>query len=76
MKFIEKESFKLLKMNDLNYPCKLLHDEWFKLSIRFIEDLLKINDSNYWRWMIQIIEDERFRLSIRFIDDDLLKMND
>jgi hypothetical protein len=37
----------------------LLEDEWFKL--------LKMNDSDHWRWMIQIIEDEWFKL---------LKMND
>jgi hypothetical protein len=76
--------------------------QWFRLSIKFIEDewlkllkmndqeLLKINDSNYWRWMIkiiheiihkiywrwmiQVIEDEWLKLSIRFIDDEWFKL--
>jgi hypothetical protein len=52
---------------------KIIEDDRLWLSIRFIEDewfrLLKMNDSDYWRWMIQIfhIEDEWFWL---------LKMND
>jgi len=63
-------------MYDENYwRCMILiiEDEWFWLSIRFIEDV-------WWMIrMIQIIEDEWFWLSIRFIEDvwwKLLKMND
>jgi hypothetical protein len=37
---------------------KIIEDDRLWLSIRFIEDewfrLLKMNDSNYWRWMIKI----------------------
>jgi len=50
---------------------QIIEDEWLRLSIRFIEGewfkLLKMNDSDYWRWMILIIEDEWFKL---------LEMND
>jgi len=43
---------------------KIIDDEWWELSIRFIEDewyifiedewcrLLKMNDVDYWRWMM------------------------
>jgi hypothetical protein len=41
---------------------KIIEDEWLRL--------LKMNDSNYWRWMIKIIEDEWLRLSTRFIEDE------
>jgi hypothetical protein len=33
-------------------------------------DLLKMNDFNYWRWMIHIIEDEWYILSTRFIEGE------
>jgi hypothetical protein len=52
---------------------QIIVDEWFELSMRFIEDLLMINDKNYWemndsnycRWMIRIIHE----IYWRFIDD-------
>jgi hypothetical protein len=60
IRFIEDEWFRLLKMNDSDYP----------------RDLLKVNNSNCWRWMIQIVEEEWLRfidnewfgLSIKFIE--------
>jgi len=52
------------------FICVDTIDEWFKLSIRFIED-----DMIYWRWydllkMIRFIGDEWFKLSTKFIVDD------
>jgi hypothetical protein len=38
-----------------------------------------MNDSNYWRWMIQIIEDEWFwllKVNDKDYPQDLLKMNE
>jgi hypothetical protein len=55
---------------------------WWRLSIWFIYypyDLLKMNDSDYWRWMIHIIEDVWWKLSTWIIDDEwwrLFKMID
>ena len=57
------------KMKDEKYSHDLLNDS----------DLLKMNEEDYWWWMIQIIEGEWLKLSIRFIENEwfkLLKMND
>jgi len=49
-------------MNDQNSPC----------------DLLKMNDSDYWRWMIKIIhrfiDDEWWRWMIKIIEDEWFKL--
>jgi hypothetical protein len=65
---------------------QIIEDEWLKLSIWFIEDLLKVNDSDYpydllkmndsdyWRWMIKIIEGKWLRLSIWFIENEWFRL--
>jgi hypothetical protein len=59
-RIIEGDWFRLLKMDNSDFP-------W---------DLLKMNDSNYWRWMMKTIEDEdNWRWMIKIIPYDLL-MND
>jgi hypothetical protein len=62
----------LLKMNDSNYceMIRLMIDEWFLFSMRFIED----------RWLRWFIEDEWFMIFHKIYREmngqDLLKMND
>jgi hypothetical protein len=51
---------------------QIIGDEWFKLLLMKVDDsdlsmmndpdLLKMNESDYWRWMNQIIGDEWWRL--------------
>jgi hypothetical protein len=58
MKIIEDEWWRFIE----DTWFRFIEDEWYI----FIEDewfrLLKMNDSDYWRWMIQIIEDERWKM--------------